>query len=108
MRELYVIYICPLSNFLIFLMSISNYNRIKELLANKGKKSIHLARFMDVDPRTVSSWCSNHNQPEYATLFKISDFLGVEAGELLTLKKDLRRITGKVSSVKTNTKRRKK
>lgn len=76
------------------------YNRIKETLANKGKTNIDLATFMEVDPRVVSSWCTNKNQPEYATLFKISDYLGVEAGELLTLKKDLRPIEKKKGKIK--------
>jgi len=71
-------------------MSRLTYNRIKEFLAKKGKKNIDLALYMKVDPQTVSGWCRNINQPEYPTLFKISDFLEVEAGDLLTLKKDLR------------------
>jgi transcriptional regulator with XRE-family HTH domain len=108
MRELYVFYICYSANSLTPLMSSSNYNRIKELLAKKGKKNVELAKFMDVDPRTVSSWCGNNSQPEYATLFKISDFLEVEAGELLTLKRDLRNVDRKGNAVKTLTKKKNK
>ena len=64
-------------------------------MAKKGKKNVELAKYIKKDPRTVSSWCSNYSQPEYATLFKISAFLEVEAGELLTLGKDLRIIAEK-------------
>jgi transcriptional regulator with XRE-family HTH domain len=77
------------------IMSRYNYNRIKEFLAKKGKKNIDLAKSLKVDPRTVSSWCGNKSQPEYETLFKVSVFLDVEAGDLLTLRKDLRVITDK-------------
>lgn len=71
-------------------MSRQTFNRIKELLAKKGKTNIELSEYMGVNSRTVSSWCTNTNQPELETLFRISDFLEVEAGELLTLKKDLK------------------
>jgi transcriptional regulator with XRE-family HTH domain len=108
MRELYVFYICIKANFATISMSSSNYNRIKELLAKKGKRNVELAKFVEVDPRTVSSWCSNSSQPEYDTLFRISDFLEVEAGELLTLRKDLRIIGKKISPAKSNLKNKNK
>ncbi len=92
------------------IMSRYNYNRIKEVLAKRGKKNVELAKYIKKDPRTVSSWCSNYSQPEYSTLFKISVFLEVEAGELLTLGKDLRIISEKSqknSTAKLKTKKRK-
>jgi transcriptional regulator with XRE-family HTH domain len=67
-----------------------NYNRIKELLAKYDKSNIDLARYMGVTVKTVSNWCTNSGQPEVEKLFRIAEFLGVEAGELLTLKKDLK------------------
>jgi transcriptional regulator with XRE-family HTH domain len=73
-------------------MNRLTYNRIKEFLAKKRKKNVDLARYMKVDPQTVSGWCRNINQPEYPTLFKISEFLEVEAGDLLTLRKDLKEV----------------
>jgi transcriptional regulator with XRE-family HTH domain len=82
-------------------MSEKNYNRIKELLAKKEKKNIDLAKAIGVDPNTVSSWCNNYSQPEFVNLFKISDYLNVEAGELLTLRKDLRKSKEKGNSTKT-------
>jgi transcriptional regulator with XRE-family HTH domain len=90
-------------------MSKLNYNKIKETLANKGRKNVELASYIGVDPRTVSSWCSNSNQPEYETLFKIAEFLKVEAGDLLTLKKDLRNIKNKKTIlIKTKSRKNKK
>ena len=67
-----------------------NFNRIKELLAKAGKSNIDLAEYLGVHEQTVSAWCTNDNQPGYARLFQIADFFGVEAGELLTLKGDLK------------------
>jgi putative transcriptional regulator len=66
-----------------------NYNRIKELLAKKGHTSNELAAFMDVNRQTVSTWCRNIKQPEIKTLYRIAEFLEVEARELLTEQKDL-------------------
>jgi len=90
------------------IMTRMTYNRIKEILAKKGKKNIDLANYMKVDPQTVSGWCRNINQPKYPTLFKISDFLEVEAGDLLTLKKDLRDVEVKKDKKKSPTNTKKK
>lgn len=70
-------------------MSEFNYNRIKEVLARKRKSNIQLAKFMQVNKRTVSTWCTNMHQPVLDDLYKIADFLGVEATELLTPKSEL-------------------
>lgn len=73
----------------IYRMSELSFNRIKELLAKKGKQNTELSAFVGVTTRTVSTWCTNRNQPPVEMLFEIADFLEVEAGELLTLRKDL-------------------
>lgn len=77
-----------------------NYNRIKEMLVKKGRTSNELAAFVGVKPQTVSTWCTNSNQPEMATLFRIAEFLEVEAGDLLTEKKNLRGVKKKKAVVK--------
>jgi putative transcriptional regulator len=77
-----------------------NYNRIKSVLVEKGRTSNELAKYLDRSRQAVSTWCRNANQPEMATLFKIAEFLGVEPGELLTLRKDLRAGRGKGSAKK--------
>ena len=70
-------------------MSELTFNRIKELLAKKGKQSTELSAYVGVTTRTVSTWCTNKNQPPVEMLFQIANFLDVQAGELLTLKEDL-------------------
>jgi putative transcriptional regulator len=76
-------------------MSRLTFNRIKELLVRTGKSNIELAEYMGVKVQTVSSWCTNTNQPEIKTLFVISNFLDIEAGELLTPKKELKEVKRK-------------
>jgi transcriptional regulator with XRE-family HTH domain len=72
------------------------FNRIKELLARKGKTNIELALHIGVKAQTVSTWCRNSNQPELATIYQIADFLEIEARDLLAEKKDLRPVKEKV------------
>ena len=82
------------------LMSELTFNRIKELLAKKGKQSTELSAYVGVTTRTVSTWCTNKNQPPVEMLFQIADFLDVQAGELLTLKEDLIPVATKKTAVK--------
>ena len=77
-----------------------NYNRIKEFLAKKGRTNLELAAYIGVNKQAVSTWCSNKNQPEVPTLFRIAEFLDVEAGELLTEKGSLRDIRKKKVVIK--------
>lgn len=72
-----------------------NFNRIKELLAKYGKTNIDLAAYIGVTEQSVSAWCTNSKQPEVEKLFRIAEFLGIEAGDLLTVKKDLKEIKRK-------------
>ena len=81
-------------------MSELTFNRIKELLAKKGKQSTELSAYVGVTTRTVSTWCTNKNQPPVEMLFQIADFLDVQAGELLTLKEDLIPVPTKKAAVK--------
>ncbi|TKC57152.1 helix-turn-helix transcriptional regulator [Pedobacter hiemivivus] len=64
-------------------MSKIIYNRIKSILAEKGKTNKDLADALKIAPETVSSWCTNSAQPSIKKLFEIAIFLGVEAGSLL-------------------------
>jgi putative transcriptional regulator len=83
-----------------------NYNRIKELLAKENKSNLQLAEYLGVHEQTVSGWCTNHSQPKCQTLFKISDFFEMEAGELLRPKKDLKPIkSSSGGSTKNNSKK---
>jgi len=64
-------------------MSNIKYNRIKAALAEKGKKNIDLATYLNVSPTTVSDWCTNKNQPSVQDLFRIAEFLKIDIRELL-------------------------
>jgi putative transcriptional regulator len=59
------------------------YNRIKAVLAEKGKTNIWLADELGKNKTTVSKWCTNDVQPTMETLFDIADALEVDARELL-------------------------
>lgn len=83
-------------------MSEFNYNRIKEILARRRKKASMLAEYMQVEPRTVSQWNTNSNQPSIDNLYKIAEFLDVEASELLTPKSELRLIIKENKKKKNN------
>jgi putative transcriptional regulator len=59
------------------------YNRIKAVLAEKGKTNNWLAEKMNVNKTTVSKWCTNLTQPSVETLFTVAEILDVDVRELL-------------------------
>jgi putative transcriptional regulator len=59
------------------------FNRIKAVLAEKGKTNIWLAEKVKKNKTTVSKWCTNDVQPTMETLFDIADALDVDVRELL-------------------------
>ena len=68
-------------------MSKIIYNRIKAVLAEKGKTNKDLADALHIAPETVSSWCTNSAQPSIKKLFEIAVFLDIEVGTLLVSSK---------------------
>ena len=58
-------------------------NRIKAVLAEKGKTNNWLAEELDKNRTTVSKWCTNQMQPTMETLFEIAYVLDVDVRELL-------------------------
>jgi putative transcriptional regulator len=58
-------------------------NRIKAVLADKGKTNKDLMDFLDKSQATVSRWCTNDTQPSVETLYDIAEFLDVDIRELL-------------------------
>jgi putative transcriptional regulator len=58
-------------------------NRIKAILAEKGKTNLWLAEQLKVNKTTVSKWCTNEVQPAMETLFRIANTLEVDVRELL-------------------------
>ena len=58
------------------------YNRIKAVLAEKGKTNNWLAEKLDMNRTTVSKWCRNEMQPRVETLFLVAEALNVNVREL--------------------------
>lgn len=65
------------------LCNMQRYNRIEEILDERGIKKIWLAEQLDVGTSAVSKWCSNKGQPRVEMLYRIAAVLGVGVCELL-------------------------
>jgi transcriptional regulator with XRE-family HTH domain len=61
----------------------TQYNRIKEVLSEKGKTQLWLAEQLDLDYVTVSRYCNNHRQPSIERLHQIAGLLKINAKDLL-------------------------
>ena len=61
----------------------TDINRLKVVLVEKKKTNKWLCEQLNVNPSTVSKWCTNSSQPDIETLIKISKLLGVGMEELL-------------------------
>ena len=61
----------------------TDINRKKVDLVEKKKTTKWLCEQLNVNPSTVSKWCTNSSQPDLETLIKISKLLNVEMEELL-------------------------
>lgn len=67
---------------------MSNINRLKVVLVEKGKTGRWLAGELGKSNCTVSKWCSNSIQPDLQTLDKISKLLDVNIKDLLVDNKE--------------------
>ena len=63
------------------------FNRIKEVLARKGKTQKELSIALAKNYHAVSNWCINKAQPHVRDLYRIAEFLDVEVSELLEPRK---------------------
>ncbi|WP_319273272.1 helix-turn-helix transcriptional regulator [Draconibacterium orientale] len=64
------------------------FNRIKAVLAEKGKTNNWLADELNMNRTTISKWCRNEMQPRIETLFQIAKVLEVDVRELLVSTKE--------------------
>jgi len=64
----------------------TDINRLKVVLAEKKRTNKWLCEQLNVNPSTVSKWCTNSSQPDLETLVKISHLLDVELGDLVNKK----------------------
>ena len=69
--------------------SRKQYNRIKAVLADKGKTNLWLAERLNVNKTTVSKWCTNDIQPTMDTLFRIASALDCDVKDLLVSNKKI-------------------
>lgn len=76
-----------LANYTIKMTEKKAYNRIKAVLAERGKTNIWLAEVLKKNRTTVSKWCTNDVQPTMETLFEIATVLDVDVRELLVSNK---------------------
>jgi len=63
-------------------VSKQNLNRIKAVLAEKGKTNRDLAKYLDRTESTVSRWCTNDIQPSVEIFAQIAIFLEVDIRDL--------------------------
>lgn len=61
----------------------TDINRLKVVLAEKKRTNKWLCEQLNVNPSTVSKWCTNSSQPDIETLIKISHLLDVELADLV-------------------------
>ena len=61
-------------------MENKDVNRLKVVLAEKKRTNKWLSEHLEVNPATVSKWCTNSAQPDIQTF--IASLLGVEVETL--------------------------
>ena len=61
----------------------TDINRLKVVLAEKKRTNKWLCEQLNVNPSTVSKWCTNSSQPDLETLVKIANLLEIELAELV-------------------------
>ncbi len=64
----------------------TDINRLKVVLAEKKRTNKWLCEQLNVNPSTVSKWCTNSSQPDLPTLIKIARLLEIELSELVNKK----------------------
>ena len=61
----------------------TDINRLKVVLAERRRTNKWLCEQLNVNPSTVSKWCTNSSQPDIETLIKISHLLDVALADLV-------------------------
>lgn len=64
-------------------MANKKINRIKVMLAEKGRTNKWLAEQLGKVPATVSKWCTNAAQPSLEMLLQVAKVLEVEIKDLI-------------------------
>ena len=61
----------------------TDINRLKVVLAEKKRTNKWLCERLNVNPSTVSKWCTNSSQPDLETFMKIAKLLNVDMNDLV-------------------------
>jgi DNA-binding XRE family transcriptional regulator len=64
-------------------MNIKPINRLKAVLAEKGRTNKWLAEMLHKNETTISRWCTNEVQPSMETFINIAKLLNVDVKELI-------------------------
>ncbi len=64
-------------------MTNKKINRIKVMLAEKGRTNKWLAEQVGKDPATISKWCTNAAQPSLEMLLQVAKVLEVQIKDLI-------------------------
>lgn len=78
-----IVILCIFANRLICINMERKINRIKVMLAEKGKTNKWLSEQVGKDPATVSKWCTNAAQPTLETMMLIAKVLEVDLNDLV-------------------------
>ncbi|MCW3162462.1 helix-turn-helix transcriptional regulator [Chryseobacterium oryctis] len=65
-------------------------NRLKVVLAEKGKTNKWLSQQLNKNETTISRWCTNENQPSMENLIEIAKLLEIDVLELINSTKIIR------------------
>lgn len=78
-----IIFFVSLREIIVNYSIMTNLNRVKGVLVEKGKTGKWLAEKIGKTPCTISKWCNNSIQPDMQTLDKIAKLLKVDVKTLL-------------------------
>ena len=67
-------------------MENKDVNRLKVVLAEKKRTNKWLSEHLEVNPATVSKWCTNSAQPNLENLMEIAKVLEVDVKDLRNFK----------------------
>lgn len=74
--------------YMLIIMSKRIINRLKAVLAEKGKTNKWLAEELNKNETTISRWCTNEVQPSLLMLYKVAEVLKIDTQELLVKNKN--------------------
>lgn len=68
---------------MLIVMDKKAINRLKAVLAEKGRTNKWLAEMLHKNETTISRWCTNEVQPSMVTFIDIAKLLNVDVKELI-------------------------